>query len=185
MEKSKIYTRSGDKGTTSLVGGTRTLKNDPRLEAYGTIDELNSYIGLVLCSSDLSDIDRTLLNKVQNILFNIGSNLATPPDSKYIDITSNPVADSDIKVLEDAIDRLDSMLPPLKSFIMPGGSVDAANAHIARTVCRRAERCIITLVEIVEVDKNLISYINRLSDYLFLLARVLSHSCEVEWEVRK
>lgn len=173
--KAKIYTKTGDKGQTSLVGGTRVAKTDGRLEAYGTLDELNSIIGLIrshLRGSGLgpfeSEVDGAL-QTVQNNLFNIGSHLACE-DEKLRPNLPKPNS-AHLSALEKDMDLWEGELPPLKNFILPGGSNLAAFAHHARTVCRRAERETVRLSERTAVDPETIVYINRLSDWLFLLAR--------------
>ena len=181
MKKSNVYTRTGDSGTTSLVGGTRAPKDSPRLEAYGTVDELNSWLGLLATAPALDPADRLLIADIQNRLFDIGSILATEPESSW---QPTPLPTDAIALVEQAIDRLDSALPAHNRFILPGGSPDAARAHIARCVARRAERRIITLVAETSVDPTVIAYINRLSDYLFVLARALNHNSgseEIFW----
>jgi len=166
----KIYTRTGDSGTTSLVGGTRVSKNSPRLNAYGTVDELNSHLGLLAADALTPDDVRSQITMIQNTLFNLGAQLATEPDSKYRPphITPQHIAD-----LESLIDTLTESLPQQKNFILPGGTTVAAQAHIARTVARRAERLILDITP--AVDPEALRYINRLSDYLFTLARYLNH----------
>lgn len=182
----KIYTKTGDKGTTSLIGGTRVPKNNIRLEAYGSVDELNSYLGLVRAF----DIDAALkeeLVAIQQVLFMVGGNLAT--DRTVNDI--RPVLlleDADIERMEKAIDRMDAELPPLTSFILPGGDQAAACCHIARTVCRRVERRILDMGAEYEVEEIVLRYINRLSDYLFMLARKLAFDAgveEIDWNPSK
>lgn len=168
MKKSIVYTRTGDSGTTSLVGGTRIGKDDPRIEAYGTVDELNSHIGLVAGGNNDPLIASTL-NAVQHRLFDIGGYLACDPEG---DFRLPPgVADADIALLETTIDAVDSRLPKLDRFVLPGGSLEAARAHVARTVCRRAERRIISLSAQAPVDPQVVAYVNRLSDLLFVIAR--------------
>lgn len=170
----KIYTRTGDCGTTSLVGGKRVSKDSARLEAYGTIDELNSHIGLLRATPALPPEADPLLEYVQNKLFNIGAYLAT-------DNTDNQAlkpAGLDLEAaarLEAAIDAVDAQLPPLREFILPGGTPAAAQANVARTVCRRAERRVITLAATTAVDNSVTTFINRLSDYLFTLGRLCNH----------
>lgn len=168
MKKSKLYTRTGDAGTTSLIGGTRIAKNSPRLEAYGTVDELNSHIGLVNARTTDPDI-RAMLTWIQHRLFDIGSCLACDPNGDFS--MPSGIDDAAIRRLECAIDALDSRVPPLNRFVLPGGSVESAEAHIARTVARRAERRILTLAGQSEVPPEVLRFINRLSDYLFVLAR--------------
>ena len=167
----KIYTRTGDKGQTSLVGGHRVSKGCDRLESYGTVDELNSQLGLLITyCKEKTDI--SFLTDVQHNLFVVGSYLAT--DSTQTKVRNIVTAEM-VETLETEIDRIDSVLPPQKLFILPGGSRSSSVAHVCRCVCRRAERCIIRLAENgVEIDDNVVSYINRLSDYLFILARKLN-----------
>ncbi len=169
----KIYTRTGDSGSTSLVGGTRVAKSSPRLEAYGTVDELNSHIGLLLSLEGIPQTHRSLLSLIQHRLFNLGSVLATEPESKF---QPEGISPSDIQALEQAIDAVDAALPTLRQFILPGGSQAAAQANVARTVARRAERRIIAMAEAgCPVDADSIRFINRLSDYLFILGRLINH----------
>lgn len=224
MKKSPLYTRTGDTGSTSLIGGQRAPKNSPRVEAYGTVDELNALIGLLQArlatllpeqpesghstkhpkattpnneqtsSELLADAARTLTEEtaetllgINNTLFNIGAALATPDGSDL------PTADTDriylpqsIDRLEKRIDLLDSQVPTLHSFILPGGNPTAALAHVARTVCRRAERTILTAIDAgATVSPDILTYINRLSDYLFILARHINHTTstpELQWQ---
>ena len=180
----KIYTKTGDSGKTSLLGGTKVFKNNPRIEAYGTVDELNSYIGLL---SDFSNDDnaKSILKEIQDRLFTIGSELACDPDSKM------PLPDlheSDIEYLEKEIDNMQYQLPVMKNFILPGGHPAVSFAHVARCVCRRAERCTVNLQENSgAVDQLIIKYLNRLSDYLFVLARYLgmkNNAPEIIWKAR-
>lgn len=168
----KIYTRTGDDGTTGLIGGSRVKKFNLRLEAYGTVDELNSYIGLVRSLYDEEQAN-AVLEKVQNKLFVIGANLASEPTNEMIK-KQLPCREEDIVLLEKQMDNMIEVLPPLNNFILPGGSQASSFCHVARTVCRRAERRIVELAEKEEVDKLLIKYINRLSDYLFVLSRKIS-----------
>ncbi|MDB4581552.1 cob(I)yrinic acid a,c-diamide adenosyltransferase [Draconibacterium sp.] len=168
----KVYTKTGDDGTTGLVGGNRVKKYDARLEAYGTIDELNTAIGL-LRSYDIPESEKELLVQIQNKLFNIGSRLAS--DEKGEKFTSNLIIKEDhISILEQAIDKYEEDLPPLSDFILPGGELSVAQCHVARTTCRRAERRIVEFAENSIVQPEIVKYINRLSDYLFVLARKLS-----------
>lgn len=169
--KFKIYTKTGDDGTSGLIGGTRVEKFDDRLEAYGTIDELNSWIGLIL-TGDIDDSVRKTLEQVQNKLFEVGSHLATDSSKSLPKIES--CTRKDIEILEKEIDRMQSQLPELKNFILPGGSKSASYAHVARTVCRRSERRINYLNQKNEVQTNVLIFINRLSDYLFVLARYIN-----------
>lgn len=167
---SKIYTRTGDCGQTSLVGGKRVLKNHPRLEAYGTIDELSAHLGLLV--TQLTDNnDQTFITSIQQTLFDLSALLATEPESSY---QSTSLPSIHIATLEHEIDRQQAQLSPLHAFIIPGGSQVAAQAHICRTICRRAERYIIALAEQSEISSEIIQYINRLSDYLFILARTIN-----------
>jgi len=167
---SKIYTRTGDKGTTSLVGGKRVSKTDPRLEAYGTIDELNSFIGLMLSVMDEKAESAGNIRWIQQKLFNIGGCLATDTTSFQLPDSCKIMA-PDVERIENMIDVLTEGLPEQRSFILPGGTEAASYAHVARTVCRRAERLILALSGDTEVPPELLQYINRLSDYLFVLAR--------------
>lgn len=171
-----VYTRTGDKGRTSLVGGTRVSKTDIRLEAYGTIDELNSNLGMLrsLCPEGH---EKDFILKTQNLLFSVGGYLAT--DRSKIELNSSCIiSESMVTEIEKEIDLIDSGLPELKNFIIPGGSQAASFCHICRTVCRRAERIILHLAEETEIDEKLLSYINRLSDYLFVLSRKLNQITE-------
>lgn len=186
MKKSNLYTRTGDLGTTALCGGSRVRKNDQRVEAYGTVDELNAHLGLLrssLSSVDaMSSVSDTLL-LIQNKLFNIGSYLATEHSEGVVNAI-NGLDHSAINALELAIDALDSPLPPLHFFVLPGGTMQASFAHVARTVCRRAERQIVTLAESTPVDPDVLRYVNRLSDYLFALSRYLNVAAgeeEIAW----
>jgi len=178
----KIYTRTGDDGTTGLIGGARVKKNNIRLEAYGTVDELNSYIGVVrsLQKEEHADL---ILEKIQNKLFVIGAHLASDETIEMIK-SQLPCGVTDILMLEDEMDQMMAVLPPLNNFILPGGSHASSFCHVARTVCRRAERRIVELSDKTEVDSNLIKYINRLSDYLFVLSRKISMDLktpEIRW----
>ena len=180
--KSPLYTMTGDHGRTSLVGGTRVSKCDPRIEAYGTVDELNSWLGLLICSATVAELAGPTLYKIQNRLFDIGSMLATEADSSW---QPAPLPDSAVDEIESEIDRLDATLPRHNRFILPGGSPDAARAHIARCVARRAERLIVSLASTVDIQANIIRYVNRLSDYLFVLARAINiknGADEIFWE---
>jgi cob(I)alamin adenosyltransferase len=168
----KIYTLTGDDGTTGLIGGSRVKKYNIRLEAYGTVDELNSYLGVVRSLQTDTDAD-LVLEKIQNKLFIIGANLATD-DSIGLIRQQMPCGVTDIELLEKEMDRMNDILPELKNFILPGGCQASSFCHVARTVCRRAERHIVELSEKTEIDPNLIRYINRLSDYLFVLSRKVS-----------
>lgn len=174
----KIYTKTGDDGTTGLVGGSRVKKFDVRLEAYGTVDELNAAIGLLRGYSTNEEIE-TLLIHIQNKLFNIGARLAT--DTKGADLTANlAITESHTKVLEDAIDKYQAELPKLNHFILPGGEPAVAQCHVARTVCRRAERRILEFAEQSPVQSETIKYINRLSDLLFVLSRKMAYEFNLQ-----
>lgn len=182
----KIYTKTGDKGTTSLIGGTKVPKSHLRIEAYGTVDELNSYIGL--CRDILSDENsRTILQEVQDRLFTIGSSLACDP-IKEPKMRIPDLKEEDVTLLEKEIDKMNEAIPPMKSFILPGGHITVSHLHIARCVCRRAERCCVRLeLESLEVEQVILKYLNRLSDYLFVLARFVSfqlNSGEIPWKPR-
>ncbi len=174
----KIYTKTGDDGTTGLVGGSRVKKYDLRLEAYGTIDELNATIG-VLLSSELPENVAETLYKIQNKLFNIGSLLASDEKGEAFTASLSITTDN-INDLEVAIDEYQSKLPELSHFVLPGGNFSAAQCHVARTVCRRAERRILQFAEHSKVSAEMIIYINRLSDFFFVLARKLSSDSGVE-----
>ena len=180
--KSRLYTRTGDDGSTSLVGGARAQKDSLRLEAYGTVDELNSWLGLIAASTAILPERRELLHEIQNRLFDIGAILATEPASSW---QPAPIPDDAIVQIENAIDQIDASLPPLRQFIIPGGHPAAAKTHITRTVARRAERRIISLNREEAVQPNVIKYINRLSDLLFALAREINcatNSYEQTWK---
>lgn len=172
MKKSLLYTRTGDHGTTALVGGTRVPKTHQRLEAYGTVDELNAYIGLLITYL-VDEQDAAFLQQVQNELFVVGSYLATDVEKTTLKAAS-VVTPEAVAQMEQEIDRLDNSLPPQTAFILPGGSRGAAVAHVCRTVCRRAERRILALAEGAEVAPELLAYMNRLSDYLFILSRKIN-----------
>lgn len=161
----KIYTRTGDLGQTSLFGGARVAKNDARIESYGTIDELNSVIGVARATWPESTED-ALLHQVQTDLFEIGAHLASPGTSRFPGVEL-----ARIEALEQAIDAMEAELTPLRSFILPGGSLAAAHLHVARTVCRRAERLVVGLGDDSDATRSTIQYLNRLSDYLFVAAR--------------
>ena len=174
----KIYTRTGDAGETGLYGGKRLSKDHIRIEAYGTVDELNSHIGLLVAHvGDSLPPVRRQLTQVQRELFTIGSQLATPPEAK---LSVTPIDDAAIERLEQAIDALDTDLPDLTSFILPGGSVPVAQCHVCRTVTRRAERQVVSLHHVSPVDERVIRYLNRLSDYFFTASRALAVADGVE-----
>lgn len=169
MKKSNVYTRTGDGGMTSLVGGVRVSKTDRRLEAYGTVDELNSFLGLLMTYlTDENDAER--IREIQNDLFSLGSYLAT--DQSHTQLRSSAlISEEKVKWLEHAIDETEDGLPGWRGFVLPGGTRGAAVCHVCRTVCRRTERRILELSDQMDLDANLLAYINRLSDYLFVLAR--------------
>ncbi len=179
----KIYTRTGDAGGTSLFGGTRVSKADPRVAACGDVDELNACLGTVHAHSELAGDIAELLEQLQQDLFAIGARLADPATHIAERVTKAAVADADIQRLEDWIDRFEAELPPLRRFILPGGSRAGALLHFSRTVCRRAERSIVALGA-EQVDAHVLAYVNRLSDLLFVVARVVNHRAgqpEVQW----
>ena len=168
----KLYTKTGDKGQTGLIGGTRVAKNDVRLEAYGTVDELNSFIGL-LTTYQIPEIDILSLRLIQSRLFTIGSHLAT--DTLKVPLQKASIlSESDVTHLEQEMDRLDEFLPTLTSFILPGGSRVGALCHVCRTVTRRVERRLFDMNEVQKVDNQILIYFNRLSDYFFALSRFLT-----------
>lgn len=168
MKKSPVYTRGGDKGLTGLADGTRVSKDDVRLEAYGTIDELSAHLGLLASMTDDPD-SRLFIGKIQNLLFSVAGYLATPEqDGQRVKCW---ITDAHVQMLEEAIDTLDATLEPLRTFVISGGCPEAAQAHVCRTVCRRAERRIVTLADTAYVDPTLLRFVNRMSDYLFVYAR--------------
>ena len=173
----KIYTKTGDQGTTALFGGKRVSKADLRIETYGTVDELNSWIGL-LRDQEVNAIRKDFLITLQDRLFTIGSILATEPGNTKVKIPA--LTAEDIQALEKSIDEMDSLLPPMKSFILPGGHPSVSYCHITRTVCRRSERLVIALHNQESVDPLVIQYLNRLSDYLFVLSRKVSLELNIE-----
>jgi cob(I)alamin adenosyltransferase len=173
----KIYTKTGDKGKTSLLNGKRVPKYHPRIEAYGTVDELNSFIGL-LRAFDFNKDDKNALISIQNLLFNIGSNLAM--DEKNTEYPLPQVTEKDIELLENEMDRMDDVLPKLKEFILPGGDKAVALSHVCRSVCRRVERLCTELSENEEINDLIIIYLNRLSDYFFVLGRKIAFDKNIE-----
>ncbi len=180
----KIYTKTGDQGSTALFGGQRLSKADLRIDAYGTIDELNSFVGL-LRDQLVNASRKEILTEIQDRLFTIGSILATEPGNTKVKIPS--LLESDILVLEKEIDSMDAQLPPMKFFVLPGGHESVSFGHVTRTVCRRAERLVIGLHEQNPVDSLVIKYLNRLSDYLFMLCRIMAHELKIEetpWKPR-
>ncbi len=172
----KIYTKTGDKGVTSLIGGTRVAKYHIRIESYGTVDELNSYIGLI-ADQDIAQHDKDVLKQIQDRLFTIGSSLAADPEKSKMIIPDLHVAD--IELLEKEMDLANEKLPELRHFILPGGSNTISYCHIARCVCRRAERITVQLAEESFVEEKVNIYLNRLSDYLFTLARKIAYDGKI------
>jgi cob(I)alamin adenosyltransferase len=182
----KIYTKTGDKGFTSLIGGTRVSKDNIRIESYGTIDELNSYVGMV-SDSAANSVITDWLREIQDRLFTIGSVLATSQD-KEVKMKLPDLHDEDVEFLEKLIDKMNEELPEMRSFILPGGNLSSSTAHVARCVCRRAERlCVHMHSEKEYVPEVVLTYLNRLSDFLFVLARYISHlhgAQEIPWRAR-
>ena len=182
----KIYTKTGDKGGTSLIGGIRVPKSHIRIESYGTVDELNSFIGMVNDMAQNEQIN-TWLREIQDRLFTIGSMLATAPD-KEVKMKLPDLHDADVAWLEQCIDKMNEALPEMRAFILPGGNLASSTCHVARCVCRRAERICVAMQEQQEIIPQLvIQYLNRLSDFLFVLARYISHinnAPETEWRAR-
>lgn len=180
----KIYTKTGDKGKTSLLGGTKIFKSDIRIQSYGTVDELNSFIGLLCAAINDTEII-TELHNIQSALFTVGSHLACDTDKFPIEKLPS-VSQQNISILEQSIDKMNEVLPEMKNFILPGGGHAAATAHVCRSVCRRAERNIVALLETGNrVEEITIRYLNRLSDYFFMLARYLSFRAgeeEIIWK---
>lgn len=180
----KIYTKKGDTGTTQLIGGTRVSKNHIRIDAYGTMDELNSYIGF---TSDFikDEHSKFILKEIQDRIFTIGSSLASDPQKSKMKIPD--LKTEDITLLENEIDKMNETLPDMKSFILPGGTQGNSVCHIARCVCRRGERLVVALSEIEETEPIILQYLNRLSDYLFVLSRKISkdeNAEEIPWKPR-
>ena len=188
----KIYTKTGDKGTTALFGGTRVPKDHIRIESYGTVDELNSYIGLIR-DQEINLHYKKILIEIQDRLFTVGAILATPPEKEVLKSGENRlqnlgIVESDLELLENEIDTMEEALPPMTHFVLPGGHTTVSYCHIARCVCRRAERLAVHLNHNEPVTEIVIKYLNRLSDYLFVLARKLSNDLnadEVKWIPRK
>ncbi|MFC4817227.1 MULTISPECIES: cob(I)yrinic acid a,c-diamide adenosyltransferase [unclassified Flavobacterium] len=188
----KVYTKTGDKGTTALFGGTRVPKHHIRIESYGTVDELNSYIGLIR-DQQINTHYQDVLIEIQDRLFTLGAVLATPPEKEILKngqprLQNLGITESDIAYLENEIDTMEESLPPMTHFVLPGGHTTVSYCHIARCVCRRAERLATHLHESEPTDELVLKYLNRLSDYLFVLARKLSfdlHANEVPWIPRK
>ena len=178
----KIYTKKGDKGKTQLLGGSIVDKDHVKLECYGTIDELNSFIGNIY-DQDLKEFHKEILLNIQNQLFNLGSVISF--DGKKDKIKLPNITAKNIEMLEKAIDKMEESLPMLKNFILPSGHPTTSKCHIARTVCRRAERNLVTLSKTSEIDNLHLQYLNRLSDYLFVLARAVlkeNNAEEIEWQ---
>nr|WP_288832649.1 cob(I)yrinic acid a,c-diamide adenosyltransferase [uncultured Flavobacterium sp.] len=188
----KIYTKTGDKGTTSLFGGTRVPKDDIRIESYGTVDELNSYIGLIR-DQDINSHYKEILIEIQDRLFTVGAILATPAEKEILKngtprLQKLGIIEADIELLEKEIDAMEMELPQMTHFVLPGGHPTVSHCHIARCICRRAERLTVHLSHNETVPEIVISYLNRLSDYLFVLARKLTldlNAEEVKWIPRK
>lgn len=179
----KIYTRKGDSGDTGLLGGSRVSKAHARIEAYGTVDELNSSLGIIRDSIAIEGLDNALIG-IQHQLFSIGSILASEGKSK---IELPTISQEEVSLLEQEMDRMDAELPELRNFILPGGSLAASHCHMARCICRRAERRVVSLRELAEVDEIIVHYLNRLSDYLFVLARFVTLKMggkETAWKPR-
>ena len=178
----KVYTKKGDKGETQLLGGSMVDKDHVKLECYGTIDELNSFIGNVY-DQELNSFHKEILQKIQNQLFNLGSNISFDGEKNKIKLPNIKI--ENIEMLENRIDKMEENLPNLKSFILPSGHPTASKCHIARTVCRRAERNLVRLSKTTKIDMLHLQYLNRLSDYLFVLSRAIlkdNGSTEIEWQ---
>lgn len=188
----KVYTKTGDKGTTALFGGTRVPKHHIRIESYGTVDELNSYIGLIR-DQDINPLYKKTLIEIQDRLFTIGAILATDPEKAILKngkerLNIPKISESDIEFLENEIDTMESKLPPMTHFVLPGGHTTVSFCHVARCVCRRVERLSVQLNETEPVNEGVLKYLNRLSDYLFVLARKLTFDLnaeEVKWIPKK
>ncbi len=182
MKKSSIYTKTGDKGNTSLVGGKRVSKTHIRLDAYGTVDELNSFVGLLVCEVEDKELEDFLLY-IQNKLFVVGSYLATETEAQT-PTSAQTITDKDIEALETMMDNMDAKLPKLSRFILPGGSKSAARAHVCRTICRRAERNVYRVADEFPIHESILIFLNRLSDFFFLTARIECQKTgkEMYWE---
>ena len=191
MKITKVYTRRGDQGMTDLVGGIRINKNHPRLDAYGTIDELSSHLGLLVSllpsattPDESSSGTRLFLQRIQNNLFNVGTHLATDQSQTPL-YDSARLPDGETDLLEREIDSILHTLPEAQGFVLPGGTTAAAQCHVCRTVCRRAERCILELMQTDIVSEDILKYVNRLSDYLFVLAKKINFNAgqhEILWQ---
>ena len=183
MKITKVYTRRGDMGETSLVGGQRVSKASVRLEAYGTVDELSSHLGLL--AAMLADgSDKEMIIRIQNCLFNVCTNLATDQEQTEL-YPSAYLPDGEIEAMEQKVDEIMKMLPERQGFVLPGGTKEAAQAHVCRTVCRRAERRIVALSEVAKITPSVLQYVNRLSDYLFVLAKKINFNAnhsEIVWQ---
>ncbi|UZH54845.1 cob(I)yrinic acid a,c-diamide adenosyltransferase [Salinimicrobium tongyeongense] len=180
----KIYTKTGDKGTTALFGGTRVPKHHIRIDSYGTVDELNSHLGLMR-DQQVDEHSREIIIKIQDRLFTLGAILATDPEKAVLKngkerLNIPRISSEDIELLEQEIDKMNEELPPMTHFILPGGHQTVSVCHVARCVCRRAERLATALYEIEPFEEQVLQYLNRLSDYLFVLARKLSHDLQVK-----
>lgn len=183
MKITKVYTRTGDKGETSIVGGIRMKKCSERLEAYGTVDELSSHLGLLAAMLPEGEY-KSMIIRIQKTLFSVCTNLATDQSQTPL-YESAKIADGEIRLLEQEVDRMMGLLPERLGFILPGGTIAAAQAHVCRTVCRRAERRIVALAEVAQVSPEVQQYVNRLSDYLFVLAKIINFNenvSEIIWE---
>lgn len=183
MKITKVYTRTGDKGQTSIVGGIRVSKANERLEAYGTVDELSSHLGLLAAMLSEGEYHDMII-RVQNNLFNVCTNLATDQSQTPL-YDSAKLADGEMELLEKEVDRMMKLLPERQGFILPGGTPVAAQAHVCRTVCRRAERRIVALSEVAQISPETLQYVNRLSDYLFVLAKIINFNAgvsEIVWQ---
>ena len=188
----KVYTKTGDSGTTALFGGTRVSKDNTRIDSYGTLDELNSYIGLIRDQEMDADYKKILI-EIQDRLFTVGAILATPPEKEVMKngelrLKNLGIIESDIELLESQIDLMEDSLPQMTHFVLPGGHTTVSYCHVARCVCRRAERLAVQLSNVEPINEMAVKYLNRLSDYLFVLARKLSFDLkaeEVKWIPRK
>lgn len=188
----KVYTKTGDSGTTALFGGTRVSKDNIRIDSYGTVDELNSYIGLIRDQEMNADYKKILI-EIQDRLFTVGAILATPPEKEVMKngelrLKNLGIIESDIELLENQIDQMEDALPQMTHFVLPGGHTTVSYCHVARCVCRRAERLAVQLSNAEPINEMAVKYLNRLSDYLFVLARKLSFDLqadEVKWIPRK
>ena len=183
MKITKVYTRTGDKGQTSIIGGIRVSKACERLEAYGTVDELSSHLGLLAALLPDGD-DKDMIIRIQNNLFNVCTNLATDQSQTPL-YDSAKLPEGEIELLEKEVDRMMKLLPERQGFILPGGTQAAAQAHVCRTVCRRAERRIVALSEVAQISQETQQYVNRLSDYLFVLAKIINfneNKSEIVWQ---